>query len=113
MNVVFTLVASLGLGFFVRQRGTAVLTYLIADSFLFTFQTLEVLLNWMSGNEGAGGAKAFGPFPTALPLTYQDSEVLAYGVVNLVIIAVGIGLTIGANRLATKRAATKTGVSVG
>lgn len=113
MNVIFTIVASLGLGFFVRKRGTAVVAYLIADSFLFTFQTLDVLLNWMSGNRGAGGGKAFGPFPTDIPLTYQQSEVVAYGVVNLIIIAVGVGLTVGANRLAAKRTARSTGVSVG
>lgn len=112
MNVVFTVVAALGLGFFVHRRGTAVLAYLVADSFLFTFQTLDVTLNWMSGARGAGGAEAFGPSPIALPLAYRESEVFAYGVVNLIIVAVGVGLTMGANRLAARRAARKSGIAV-
>jgi hypothetical protein len=113
MNLVFTIVASLGIGFFVRNRSVAVVAFLIASSFLFTFQTLDVLLNWMGANGGIGGAKAFGPFPTGFPVAYQQSELYAYGVVNLVIIAVGIGLTIGANKLAAKRAATKDRISLG
>ncbi len=113
MNIVFTLVGALTIGYFVPNRGTALLSYLIADSFLFTFQTLGVLLTWMHGGGGIGGAKAFGPFPTGFPLDYKESEVYAYGIVNLVIIAVGIGLTIGSNAFAAKRAAKKSVVSVG
>ncbi len=113
MNLVFTLVASLGIGFFVRQRSTAVVSYLIAASFLFTFQTLEVLLNWMAGNSGINGSGAFGPSPNGFPITYQQSEVIAYGVVNLVIVAVGVGLTVGAHKLAARRLATKGAVPVG
>lgn len=112
MNLIFTLVASLGIGFFVRKRSTAVLSYLIADSFLFSFQTLDVLLNWMEGDKGITGSGAFGPFPTGFPITYAQSEVIAYGVVNLVIVAVGIGLTLGANKLAARRLARKHVVSV-
>ena len=113
MNLVFTLLASIGLGLFVPKRHAAVLAYLVLDSFLFTFQTLDVLLNWMSAKDGMGGAKAFGPFPSAIPIAYEPSEVFAYGVVNLVIIAVGVGLTIGVNKLATRREAAKNSVSVG
>lgn len=113
MNLVFTLLASIGLGFFVPKRSAAVLAYLVLDSFVFTFQTLDVLLNWMSAQDGMGGAQAFGPFPSAIPITYERSEVFAYGAVNLVIIVVGVGLTIGANMLATRREAAKTSVSVG
>ena len=72
-----------------------------------------VLLNWMSAKDGMGGAKAFGPFPSAIPIAYEQSKVFAYGVVNLVIIAVGVGLTIGVNKLATRREAAKNSVSVG
>ena len=86
---------------------------MVLDSFLFTFQTLDVLLNWMSAKDGMGSAKAFGPFPSAIPIAHERSEVFAYGAVNLVIIAVGVGLTIGANKLATRRDAAKTSVSVG
>ncbi len=112
MNVGFTLIASLGLGFFVPQRNWALVAYLIADSFVFSFQTLNVLLTWMGANGGLGGAKAFGPFPTGFPVTYKQSEVFAYGVVNLVITAVGVGLIFGAHRLAAKRTAMKQRITV-
>lgn len=104
MNAVFTLVASLGIGFAVPRRSVAVLVFLVADSFVFTFQSLDVLLNWMAAGDGVNGQGAFGAAPKAFPLAYQESEVLAYGLVNLVIIAIGIGLTIGANALSARHA---------
>jgi hypothetical protein len=113
MNVIFSIFASLGIGFFVRKRSTALVSYLIADSFLFTFQTLDVLLNWMHGKNGVTGDAAFGPFPTGLPLDYKESEVYAYGIVNLVIVLIGVGLTIGSNTLAARRVAKRNVVSVG
>ena len=113
MNIAFTIVASLGIGFFVRKRSTAVLAYLIADCFVFTFQTLDVLLNWMHGANGITGSGAFGPFPHGLPLDYTESEVYAYGIVNLLIVTLGIGLTLGANKLAAKRAANKAVIPIG
>lgn len=113
MNILFTVVAALGIGYFVRPRGTAVIAYLVADCFVFTFQTLDVLLNWMSGANGITGSGAFGPFPDGFPLKYTESEVYAYGIVNLVIVAVGIALTVGANRFAAKRAAKKGVIAVG
>lgn len=104
MNAVFALVASLGIGFLVPRRSVAVLVFLVADSFVFTWQSLSVLLNWMAGGAGVGGQGAFGAAPTALPLDYQQSEVIAYGLVNLVIVGIGIGLTIVANTLSARRA---------
>jgi len=102
MNAIFALVASLGIGFLASRRSTAVLVFLVADSFVFTFQSLDVLLNWMAGGGGVNGQGAFGGAPTGFPLDYEQSEVLAYGLVNLVIIVIGIGLTIGANALSAR-----------
>lgn len=113
MNIAFTIVGALLIGYFVPKRGTAVLSYLIIDSFLFTFQTLDVLLNWMHGKNRITGDGAFGPFPHGFPLNYKESEVYAYGIVNLVIIAVGVGLTIASNVFAARRTAKKTVVAVG
>ncbi len=113
MNIIFTIVASLGIGFFVHKRSTAVLAYLLIDSFVFTFQTLDVLLSWMSGANGITGSGAFGPSPKGLPLDYQQSEVFAYGIVNLLIVVIGIGLTLGAHKLAEKRTAMKAVIPVG
>jgi hypothetical protein len=113
MNILFTLLAAFPIGFFVRQRAVAVIAYLAAEAFVFTFQTLDVLLNWMGGNGGIGGEKAFGAFPTGFPINYDASQIYAYGLVNLVIALVGIGLNILGNRIATKRAAKKNVVAVG
>jgi hypothetical protein len=112
MNILFTILAAFPIGFFVKQRGLAIVTYLAIDALLFSFQTLGVLLDWMAGNAGLGGAQAFGPFPTGpLPLNYQSSEVWGYGAVNLVIVLVGIGLTVLGAWVAARRA-TKDVVSV-
>ena len=113
MNIVFTILAALPLGLSVKKRSAAVLAFVIADLFVFTFQTLDVLLNWMAGNSGIGGASAFGPHPETLPITYSAPDVIAYGVVNLVITLAGIGLVVLGNKIRTRRAATKDVVSVG
>jgi hypothetical protein len=63
MNLLFTVLAAFPLGLLVRRRQLAILTYLIVGSFLFTFQTLGVLLTWMSGGKGIGGGSGFGDAP--------------------------------------------------
>lgn len=114
MNIVFTILVALPIGLFVRTRPTALLAYLIADLFVFTFQTLDVLLNWMAGNSGIGGAQAFGPSPDAIPLTYSQSDVIAYGIVNLVIVLAGMGLVLLGHKIRARRtAAAKNVVTVG
>src|SRR5262245_7724041 len=113
MNLIFTLVAALPLGYLVRGRLVAVFTYLVVDSFLFTFQTLGVLLTWMSGGAGIGGASGFGDSPTgSFPIDYASGEVAAYGVVNLVLVLVGIGLVLLGARARAWRAARGTVVDV-
>ena len=111
MNLFF-LLATVPLGYFVPRTSAAVVAYLLMDSFLFSYQTLSVLLNWMSGGEGLGGASAFGPAPDSLPLTFAGSEVAAYGIVNLVIVLVGTGLVILGARLRSRTTAAKSVVDV-
>ncbi len=113
MNLLFTILAAFPIGYFVRQRGQAVVAYLAIDALLFTFQTLDVLLNWMGGNGGMGGAKAFGEFPTGFPIDYAAGEVVGYGVVNLIIVLVGVGLTVLGGWVARRRTSEKDVVSVG
>ena len=113
MNIIFTILAALPLGLLVRNRGTAVLAFVIADLFVFTVQTIGVLLTWMAGKGGIGGAKAFGPYPNAFPISYTESEVIAYGVVNLVIVLAGIGLVLLGHRIRARRIAAKNAVTVG
>lgn len=113
MNILFALVAGIPMGYFIRKRSLAVVAFLAADSFLFTFQTLVVLLAWMSGETGIGGAKAFGEFPTAIPISYDESQVLAYGAVNLVLLLVGIGLTLVGGWVRSRRTARREVIAVG
>jgi hypothetical protein len=108
MNIAVTLLTALPLGLFVRQRRWALATYLLIECWAFTFQTLYVFLNWAGAKAGIGGAQAFGPYPTRFPLDYKDSEVIAYGVVNLVICLVGIGLVLLGHRLRNRRRPTTT-----
>ena len=113
MNVIFTVLVALPVGLLVRNRGAALLAYLIADLFVFTLQTLDVLLNWMAGQGGLADAQAFGPNPEGLPLQFSQSEVFAYGVVNLVIMSAGVGLVLLGHRIRARRHAAKNVVTVG
>lgn len=114
MNILFTIIAALPIGFLVRQRSTAVVAYLAADALLFSYQNVDVMLNWMAGNGGIGGAQAFGPFPTEFPIPYAASDIVGYGLVNLIIVVVGIGLTLLGNWIRSRRSSRAAStVSVG
>ncbi len=102
MNVVYTVLFAFAIGFFMKRTGAAALTYLVLGSFVFTFQSVLLVTEWASGSEAA-----FGPFPDA------DSErVIGYGVVNLLITTVGVGLVLLGAKVGAKRAAKKSVVSV-
>lgn len=104
MNLFFTALGALPLGLLVARRRTALRTYLLVDSFLFTFQTLDVLLTWMSGGKGVGGGSGLGDPPAGgFPIDYARGEVAAYGLVNLVITGVGVGLVLLGSRLRSRR----------
>lgn len=106
MNIIFTIIAAPLIGWFVRSRPVAAALYLAGVATLFSFQTLAVFISWLAGESGFGGTSdhgAFGPFPTGLPLAYDDEEVWSYGAINLLITTVGIGLTILLGRLRARR----------
>ena len=106
MNIIFTIIAAPLIGWLVRSRPAAAALYLAGVSVLFSFQTLAVLISWLAGETGFGGASdhgAFGPFPTALPLSYDDGEVWSYGAINLVITLVGVGITVLLNMFRARR----------
>lgn len=115
MNVVLTPVLVVLIGLFVRSRLMATLLYLVIESILFTFQTLSVLLAWMAGEGGFGGAEAtgaFGPAPTGLPLEFDERELWAYGAVNLGIMVMGVVLTVLLVTLRNRTRARKVAVTV-
>lgn len=109
MNLVYTVVVALPLGFFLRSRSTAVLSYLVAGSYLFSFQSTHLLLEWLAHRSRS----AFGPFPDGFPARSSTSEVLGYGVVNTVITLVGIGLVLLGARIRSRREASRDVVAVG
>lgn len=106
MNIIFTVLFAFPIGWFVKQRGLAVVGFLAADAILFTFQTLGVLLDWLGPTQGMSGT-AFGPKPTGIPAPYSNSELTGYGLVNLVVIVVGVGLVVLGTHVAGRRSARR------
>jgi hypothetical protein len=106
MNLIFTIVAAFPLGYFIARRQHAIFTYLIVGSFVFSLQSVALLLTWMSGGEGLGGASGFGDSPTgSFPIHYSNGEVVAYGVVNAIITLAGVGLVMLGAKLRARRLA--------
>ena len=108
MNIIFTVLFAFAIGYFVKERGLAVVGYLAIDAIVFAYQTLSVLMSWMADEPPV----AFGPSPTGFPVEYSGSELAGYGVVNLVIIVVGVGLVIAGTKVRARRAAKQDLVSV-
>ena len=105
MNVLVTPIAAVLIGLFVRPRAVGVALYLAVEAVLFTFQTLVVLLAGETGFGGTADTGAFGPTPTGLPLSYVEGEIWAYGLVNLVVILIGVGIVLGIGSLRERRRA--------
>jgi hypothetical protein len=93
MELIVMIVAAFPIGFFVRNRTTAYVTFIAVHGFVFTFQTLMLIVEWVGGSKDA-----FGPYPNA-----DKPEIWSYGVVNLVIFAVGLGLVLLGHRVAARR----------
>ncbi|MFC0865655.1 hypothetical protein ACFHYQ_25495 [Sphaerimonospora cavernae] len=104
MNVIYTVLFAFTIGFFIRGRSTAVALYLAGEALVFVYQSVNLLIEWVDGSDAAFG----GPFPK-----YDPAGLAGYGVVNLVITIVGIGLAILGARIGAKRAARRDVVSVG
>lgn len=115
MNIIFALIAGPLLGWFMKSRPLAIAIYLASTSILFTFQSVTVLLAWMGDEGGFFGLQkegAFGPTPTGFPITYTNSGLYSYGLVNLVITLLGLGIVILFSVLRTRRDAKRNSVSV-
>ena len=110
MTIIFTVLFAFAIGFLVKQRGLAVVAYLALNGFVFAYQTLSVLLDWLGPNQGRAGT-AFGPKPTGFPVKFKQSELAGYGVVNLIATAVGVGLVVLGTNVARKRASRRIAVA--
>jgi hypothetical protein len=95
MELIIMVLAPLPLGLFVRSRTAAYLAYIAIHAFVFTFQTAYLMMEWANGS-----TEAFGPFPD-----FDNGQVWAYGILNLVIYGVGFGLVTLGCRIRTKRSA--------
>jgi hypothetical protein len=98
MNVIFTVLFAFGIGFFVKERGLAIVTYLALDAILFTMQTVNVLHDSWLDDQGR--------------VTFTNGDSLAYCGANIVIIAVGVALVALGTVVAQRRAAKQGAVSV-
>lgn len=95
MNIIFAIIAGPLLGWFIKSRPQSAAIYLASTSMLFTFQSIQVLLGWMADEGGFFGLidhGAFGSAPTGFPAVYAPSELYSYGLVNLVITLLGLGI---------------------
>ena len=108
MNLIYTVLIALPLGLLIASRSTAILSYLLIGSYLFSFQNTSVLLGWL----GDEGPPAFGPSPEAFPAKAEYGEVIGYGVLNAVITLVGVGLVLLGARLRARRLAKRDVVTV-
>jgi hypothetical protein len=112
VNLVFTVLAAFPVGYLlghpVGRRASAVAVYLAADALFFTWQTLGLLLDWL-----AGSGRGFGPSAATFPITYETSEYVAYGAVNLLIVLAGVGLVLLGSRVRSQRTAKRDAISVG
>jgi hypothetical protein len=90
MELIAMLLLPFPLGYFLASRSAALVAYIAAYSFIFTFQTMTLLRAWVGGD-----TSAYAKDP--------DSFEWSYGVVNLIIYAAGIGLVLLGHRVAQRR----------
>ena len=92
MELIVTVLLAFPLGFALRSRTAAFLAFIAVHSFVFTFQSLQLLRAWTAGDTSAFAADA-------------DTVPWSYLVVNAVIYAAGLGLVALGHRVRSRRAA--------
>jgi hypothetical protein len=92
MELIVMIVTAFPLGYFVRTRLVAILSYVAVHSFVFSWQNTQLTREWVGGS-----TEAFPKNPKAAPWEY--------GAVNVAIYALGLGLVVLGSHLAAKRRA--------
>jgi hypothetical protein len=87
---IVTLLIALPIGYFIRPRLTAVVTYIAMHSFVYTFQSTELIREWIGGDNSA--------YPKN-PKTVAWS----YALVTALIYAAGFALVLLGGWLAARR----------
>jgi len=90
MELIVALLVAFPLGYFIRQRVPAYLAFVAVHSYVFTFQSTELTREWVGGS-----TDAFPKDPHAAPW--------AYGLVNLGIYGLGLGLVTLGGAVAARR----------
>jgi len=90
MELIVMVLVPLPLGYFLRQRIVAFIAYIAVHAFTFTFQTAELVREWVGGS-----TEAFAKDPM--------QPAWAYLLVNALIYAAGFGLVALGHRLARRR----------
>jgi hypothetical protein len=107
MNIILTILIGFPLGYLIRSRGTAVTSYVLVDSYLFTFQTAFLLMQWADGDTHAFGSRG-GAWSAE-----RTTQLASYLVLNGVIVALGIGLVLLGHRIRARRTAGRDVVVAG
>jgi hypothetical protein len=94
MMLIALIVIAFPLGFFIRRRDIALISWIAVQSFLFSFQNLENLTEWVNGS-----FSGFSKDPHAFDWSY--------GLVNLLIYGAGFGLVLLGHRLSRGRRAKR------
>ena len=89
MNLILGLVLAIAFGVAFRERIGAFLAYISASLFLFTWASVVVVTEWVGGSTDALGA-----FPQT-----DTSKVIAFGLVNLVVLLIGLAIVEAGHRL--------------
>lgn len=93
MELIVMIVVAFPIGFLIRNRIAAYIAFIALHGFVFVFQSLMLVIEWVGGSKDA-----FGSYPKA-----DKAEVWSYGAVNLVIFLVGLGLVLLGQKVASRR----------
>ena len=98
MELIATVVFAFPLGYLLRNRAAAYVSYIAIHQFVFNFQNLTLVREWVGGSD-----EAFSRNPKVISWSY--------GLVNLVIYVVGFGLVTLGYGLAARRRRKGAGAS--
>lgn len=103
MPLVLMVLLPFPLGLLVRSRQAALLAFTAVSAFLYTSQTLVLVVEWVGGDDKAFG----GVFPA-----YRLREVYAYVAFNAVVYVASLGLVVLGHRVARRRRAPEAALAV-
>jgi hypothetical protein len=107
MNIILTILVGFPLGFLIRSRGHAIVTYVLVDSYLFTFQTAFLIMQWVDGDQHAFGTRG-GDWSAERTTMFSS-----YLVLNGVFVSIGVGLVILGHKVRSRQTTGRDTVAAG